>query len=937
MSDFTEKLKSFLHDPIDKCFDIPTHIERAKNYAQKLAISGVEEGKGPDQIASCMERSLLAKGITQDFNEIRHPFSEGKLPIENYNKEKIFKALEEVYKKIGKEISNLDDKKKFLYLWRNLQDKIFHDLKNEGWIKYLPLLPADTRVPDHSIWEHIKISSAINVYLDEEKKVLYQNNSLFLFTVGPVQSFISQARKTQDFYMGSFILSFLTFKAMEIIIDKYGPTNIIYPDLYKQPLMDFWLKKIEIEITDFDENSIQLPTIPNRFVAILPITERGEITILVREMRDRIGNTIEIAKDLIFKEFSINPPQNISDKINSQLSEFPEIYWVAVPWKIDNRDISFDDLKEYFEEEVLKNYRDLWDFATKNGEFPPNIGLFYEILYSTLEKSMGARKNLREFVQMEEKGRKCSVCGERDVIFFRETANKNKFLRFNPYAIDLTDNPKVLLKYIADGEGLCAVCFIKRTFEIYLEEPEKGISQVFKDLTFPSTAEVALADFKERALNNANKEFFDFQEKFKEISQSKFPKVKPVPKLVSLFGDKENLEGAWFFEENLTKKRLKEDLEIEGVSEEEIKELREALTAIMNKVGKPNPYYALLYLDGDNMGKWLSGELLPQIEDAYNSEVSKRIRNMEAVIKENDKEEKTTFMEGLKKYISRKLLTPAIHASISTALRNYAIEFVRKIVEEEHLGKLVYAGGDDVLALVNLKDLFDVMQKLRWAFSGQIKFENGEIKVDLSNKTGFVEKDGRYLLTMGPEATASMGVAIAHYKTPLQIVIQKVFDMEKKAKKECRNRFAICLMKRSGVERIAIAEWKYDDKNTIETLKEIAKSFDEENKEGYIAKGFIQKFATEFAHLKDKEGCFIGTEDIVNNEILRLLDRSYNFPKEQKISEEDKKKMKKKMKKEFIEKIFNYMSDLFWNIGGSKIDYFINFCTIATFIHKGEE
>ncbi|MEM1679575.1 MAG: type III-B CRISPR-associated protein Cas10/Cmr2 [Ignisphaera sp.] len=496
--------------------------------------------------------------------------------------------------------------------------------------------------------------------------------------------------------------------------------------------------------------------------------------------------------------------------------------------------------------------------------------------------------------------------------------------------MDLTDNQRVSLKYLADGEGLCTICFIKRTFEVYLE---KEVSKVFDALTFPSTAEVALADFKERALNNANVEFFDFQEKFKKIVQDKYPKVRPLPKIVKSFGDKENLEGAWFFIENLTEKRLKEDLEVEGVNEQKIRELKEALIAITNKVGKPNPYYALLYLDGDNMGKWLSGEFLPEIEYVYNSEVLERIRNMEARIKEDDKEVRTTFMEGLKKYLPRKLLTPAIHASISTALRNYTIEFVRKIVEEEHLGKLVYAGGDDVLAFVNLKDLFDVMQKLRWAFSGQIKFENGEIKVDLSNQTGFVEKDGRYLLTMGPEATASMGVVIAHYKTPLQIVIQKVFEMEKKAKKEGKNRFAICLMKRSGEERIAIAKWKYDNKeDTIEALKEIAKSFDEENEKGYIAKGFIQKFATEFAHLKDKEGCFIGTEDIVNNEILRLLDRSYNFPKEQKISEEDKKKMKKK----FIEKLFNYMSDLFWNIGGN-IDYFINFCTVATFIHKREE
>ncbi len=921
MSNFTEKLKAFLHDPIDKCFKISTHIERAKNYAQKLGISGVEEAKGPDQIASCMERSLLPKEVTQNFNEVRHSLCTGKLPNgdcekegifkaignENYIKEEIFKAIGEVYEKIGKEISHHDDKKKFFYLCRNLQDKIFQNLNDKAWIKYLPILPADTRVPDHSIWEHLKIASALHAYWDEEKKVLYQNNCLFLFTIGPVQSFISQARKTQDFYMGSFILSFLTFKSMEIIIDKYGPTNIIYPDLYKQPLMDWWLKKNGIDITDFDENSIQLPTIPNRFVTLLPITDGKEITNLVREMQNSIRNAINNTKDLIFQELSINPSERANGKINSQLSEFPEIYWVAVPWKIDNRDVFFDDLKEYFEDIVIKKYWDLWNFATKNGEFPPNIGLLYEILYSTLEKSMGSRKNIREFTQVEEKGRKCSVCGERDVFFFRETTNKSKFTGFNPYAVDLTDNDKVLLKYLADGEGLCAVCFIKRTFEIYLE---KEVSGVFKNLSFPSIAEVACSDFKEKALKIAKDEFVNYQEK---LLREKFPTTKPLPGL----DIKENLEGQWFYDENLTEKLINEELGIQ-ISETKLKEIKESLKKLTDKVGKPNPYYAILHLDADNMGKWLSGELLPDIENPYNSEVWQGFSE--------------DFKNELMAKRPKKLLTPAIHASISTALRNYALEFVRKIVEEEHLGKLIYAGGDDVLAFVNLKDLFDVMQKLRWAFSGQVKVKNGEIKIELSNQTGFVEKDGRFILTMGPESTASMGVVIAHYKTPLQIVIKKVFDMEKMAKDEGRDRFYICLTKHSGEERVAGAEWRYNGKNTVEVIKELVNSFDEENEKGYIAKGFIQKFATEFVRLKDKQGFFTGTGDIINKEILRLLDRSYNFPKEQKISERDKKKIKK----EFIENLFNHISDLFWNIGGN-LNYFINFCTIATFIHKRED
>lgn len=132
----------------------------------------------------------------------------------------------------------------------------------------------------------------------------------------------------------------------------------------------------------------------------------------------------------------------------------------------------------------------------------------------------------------------------------------------------------------------------------------------------------------------------------------------------------------------------------------------------------------------------------------------------------------------------RKILTPAIHASISHALRNYSIEFVRKIVEEEHLGKLVYAGDDDVLAFVNLKDLFPVMRRLRAAFSGNIKIEDNEIKVVWNNEIGFVEKDGKLILTMRPNATIFAGIVIAHYKTPLKIVLDRVRLAKEKANEE---------------------------------------------------------------------------------------------------------------------------------------------------------
>ena len=425
------------------------------------------------------------------------------------------------------EIKNWNEKKNFFYLWRNLQDKLFENLKSENWIKFLPILPADTRIPDHSIWEHLKITSAINAFWDEENKIIYQNNSLFLFTIGPVQSFIKQARKTQDFYIGSFMLSYFTFVAIKKLINKYGPTSVIYPDLYKQSLVDWFLKEdLKIDVLDFKEENLLLPTIPNRFVAIIPTSEKKEIKNLANELKKSIKEEIKKVKQIIIRELKLNEEQELKNRLEEHLAEFPQIYWVAIPWKVQRKNVSLEDLKDFLEEELIKVFECLWRFAEKNGEFPPDIGLIYELLYSALEKSIRIRKNLREFEQTSEIGRKCSVCGERNVLFFREKNNPDKFLKNKPKPLNLTN--KVSLKTIADGEGLCGLCFVKRFFEKYLE---KEISSVFKNLSFPSTAEIACANFKAKALEKAQEEFKEYEKKFREVFDESSLWTFPVPKL----------------------------------------------------------------------------------------------------------------------------------------------------------------------------------------------------------------------------------------------------------------------------------------------------------------------------------------------------------------------------------------------------------------------
>ena len=69
---------------------------------------------------------------------------------------------------------------------------------------------------------------------------------VFHFTLGPVQGFVSQARRTRDLWAGSFLLSYLSGHAMKAIIDAGG--TIVFPkvseaDTITDPLLAAILKK----------------------------------------------------------------------------------------------------------------------------------------------------------------------------------------------------------------------------------------------------------------------------------------------------------------------------------------------------------------------------------------------------------------------------------------------------------------------------------------------------------------------------------------------------------------------------------------------------------------------------------------------------------------------------------------------------------------------
>ena len=67
---------------------------------------------------------------------------------------------------------------------------------------------------------------------------------LFLFSITPVQGFINQARKTQDLYAGSFILSHLCRTAAERAEQDYK-ARVIFPKLTNEAIINRFLAVVD--------------------------------------------------------------------------------------------------------------------------------------------------------------------------------------------------------------------------------------------------------------------------------------------------------------------------------------------------------------------------------------------------------------------------------------------------------------------------------------------------------------------------------------------------------------------------------------------------------------------------------------------------------------------------------------------------------------------
>jgi CRISPR-associated protein Cmr2 len=567
---------------------------------------------------------------------------------------------------------------------------------------------------------------------------------LFLFSIGPVQSFIAQARKTQDLYAGSNILSELSKSA----IDAIGRDKIIFP------------------FTKMTENDWKhVKSLPNRFVAkfenvdSIDFKAEGErIEIIVRTA------WYKMAKDIISK-YSPKSFNVFEDQIDQHL----DINWLFYP-----------------------------------------IGDNYADAYENAEGLLSSVKNVRVFKQNPEKGRKCSIDGERNVKFYRMTdeENKNHYLKRklfldNEINVEIfeADTEKSPVSVIAKGEGLSAISFVKRGY--------KKDGSIEK---FPSTAKVALMYDESKANKNIKNLLPCYEQLFdkKSLTQTCIDLFNKFIITDLKFSQNDlskwntDFDYQYLYEENITDKNFPNRFQ-----RHLIKEVFAKLKSSFSQ-----KYYAILAFDGDKMGKIMSGGFL-----------------------KDDNKSKLEEFQG----------------RVSELLSDFAQNFAQL---EAPQGKTVYAGGDDYLGFVNLNHLFPVMQNLRDNFEREV---NQPLKKEFR---GQVKDDFEF--------TFSAGVAVAYYKTPLNIVLKKAQAMQKKAKDDIgRNAFAIAVLKHSGESHEAGLKWYDENANSnIEKMKKIVYEL-----KNNFSDTFIRSLQKESYLLRDNEGNFKHPE-IIHIEIERLLKRS---------------------------------------------------------------
>lgn len=830
-----------------------------------------------DYIASASDRGAIgsiAKSINYDRNglEIKHLLSGETLNLRVSQHDTLIGNRTQYLIDRENQLVDLipsairqDEKQIFWWLWRCLPEKAFELFNDES----LMLLPAETRLPDSSIWSHASITAALAGALTgydasnddlqhwkSGKEVSHPYLATFTFT--PVQELIKASRKIRDFWAGSWILHYISAKICFTLALKYGPDSLLYPSLFQQPLIDHWLTQTypDLGVSKPQARSLLTAGFPNVIVMILP---KDKVEAAMQMAEQTLKETWQNLGDLVFAELQehrhwMKDLQKDSKVWDGWLKAQWQFYWAAVPLgkegedfknaaiPIENRDrfepwvnaqnqafnsnlyepAELDFLRQAYQERLEKYHR----------KFSVNVGSWWSSIFDQTRYGLAAVKNARSWIIPTGFAPRSTISGIGSVV--------HPPTKHNHDWVTEGDTKKHWERHagLFDGrEQLNATEIVKRTLEKVLPELlgldrdnldrdnldqnnlekhniKDDIAASYPDLT------AGVAGYLKVMEEEANQEHWDNFRQTCEAVVNRYPWTKQVidgmrkkwgipwidgngkpqkyhPRL---------LNAGWLVEDGESQElkilenqlRNEDDEEVKAVIREEIHKIklnyRQGIQNIIDRSypnSNPSDWYVLAAGDGDGMSEWLKGNKM----ESYRKYVPTKVLEVNQKQKARENQVFDKFLD-LKKHMG-----PSTHNALSRALLDFSNQLLPYLTEERYAGRLIYSGGDDVLAYSNLWEwdnwLWDIRQCFRGDKDPKGEFEDEgdywKIREDWVTDDGLKTDKGlgidkryitkRPLFTMGREATISFGVVISHHSVPLAIALENMWDAEQEAKK----------------------------------------------------------------------------------------------------------------------------------------------------------
>lgn len=762
---FLTKAYALFHDPPDKMWGLKGHEERAWDMFNKVRRGSPLDGELPewarevvklaDRMAASMDRYAFYSGGGEGVKYDK---------LHNLFNPRLWRALAPPDPgKVAEYVENLGGRVRAAKGPREAYH-VLYALFEALWIdEGLGPSLADPRAPTHDVFDHLYATAMVANWLLAGGK---PSGYFVTLDVPGVQDFVKAGRKAGDIWAGSWALSMAVWLTVWPFAWEYGPDVLLRPTARLNPyyyafaaarglgvehgvfakLLSPYVKGESFyDLVNF---AVVQPLIGERAQIVLPpyrvegdkIASWGGAEEVREAVRDRFKRAVEClthfakgqrgAGDEYCEDFFKVVEEGRGEgrgggeveKIAAWLQKYAEL---RLPLRVEVVDVGavYDSIK--CPREVAKAIEE----ALGDGEERCKIlFLFDAVLRGGREGTKLVEPQRRRFIPtrgpwfkpggyddlnphfnfpLDPNWRVCSLCGSEPAVVGvrkvaregREDYNEEDLRRISAeVGIEVSRLKNHLRKVLRPGEYLGPVCLAKRL--IYLRAADREL------IKFESTEDVAVVKLAE-SHEQHYAELDRVQECVKVVN---YLRTTGGRDLEVIWGNPEAMRRDW---DNCFKKfgRLR------GVER-----LVREIFGVEGDVGKaveefagPRLFYAVVRADGDSVGKLLEGHLPVNWYGA----VAEVVEGVGAEGREKALEVLRAVEEHMRSFgvPPPVVITPTYRVAVNRAMVLTSLKDLA--TTEKHRGLLIYAGGDDVVALLPVETALDAAAEYRENYWGE--------------------------------------------------------------------------------------------------------------------------------------------------------------------------------------------------------------------------